>query len=349
MEVSQTVVQQVATTRDSVMSSNAQADQRLAAAQSVVMQGICSVMCVPLVSDEEVLGVLYVDTHSPIQTFTSAHLKIFTALGNIAAGHIMRQRLMTENIRQRVLDEQMRAAADTQQRLLQVELPDVPGYSFHLDNRPCLECGGDYVDLLQCGDQLLLVLGDVCGKGIGAALLMATLQAGVHAQAQASSDVLEITRRVNAYLHQHTSPDKFVTLFLACLDPASGRLTYVNAGHDPPLVARQGQTTPERLPSTGLLVGAVDDVLYQAEVAETMLAPGDMLVVFTDGLHEPESPTGEAFGEERLIGFLMEHRHRPAGEMADATVDAVLEFAADHAQQDDMTQLIVKRLESPTG
>jgi sigma-B regulation protein RsbU (phosphoserine phosphatase) len=347
MELSQTVVRRVAETRDSVLSFNAQEDRRFSATESVVIQGICSVMCVPLVTDGEVLGALYLDTLSPVHRFTPGELKLFTALGNIAAGHIMRQRLLEENIERRVLAEQVKAAAATQRRLLEVEVPDIPGYEFHLDNRPCLHVGGDYVDLLPCEGRIVLVLGDVCGKGIDAAILMATLQAGVHAQASTSTDVKEMATQVNEFLFRRTAPEKFVTLFISCLDPATGRLTYVNAGHDRPAVvraARGGKREVDRLESTGPMVGAFNEPIFTAQVEETTLEPGDLLVVFTDGLHEAERPDGEDFSEARLVEHFVANAELPAHDLAEATVDTVKAFTAGAEQQDDMTQLIVKRL-----
>ncbi len=340
MDVSQTIVQRVYESQDALLSVNAQEDQRLKATESVFAHGICSVMCVPMIAQNQVLGALYLDTLSSLKQFTFDQLRIFAALGNIAAGHLERQQLMQETMRRQVLVEQMKAAALTQARLLQVELPEVDGYAFHVANRPCLEVGGDYVDIIPTEHGLILVLADVCGKGIDAAILMATLKAGVNAHSGIHADVQAVAERVNAFLVEHTATDKFATMFLARLDPASGVLDYVNAGHDPPVIARASGTI-DRLDSTGVMVGAFRSPPLDS--GRALLEAGDLLAVYTDGFHEIANPAGEQFSEERLVQWIAAHRADPLATFAVSLEATVLEFAEGAKQQDDMTQLLAAR------
>jgi serine phosphatase RsbU (regulator of sigma subunit) len=342
MVVSRTIVRRVVETLDSVLSENAQEDQRFAGTKSLVVQGTFSVMCVPLAVEGKAIGALYVDTLFPHKRFKPDELRFFSTLGNLAAGHIHRQQLLEEAIQNRARERELEQAAATQRRLLAVPPVDRKGYRFHVTHRPCLEVGGDYMDLIDCGDGgVFLAIGDVCGKGLGAALLLSTVQATVRAEVRAGGGPRTIGQRVNAHLFASTEPDKFVTLFLAHLDPASGRLTYANAGHDPPILLRAGTDAYEQLGATGLIAGIMDDA--PLDEATIDLRPGDLLFAYTDGLREAQAPGGEEFGEERLIASLRVHRDLPAEELATVLDQEVLRFSGGAEQQDDMTQLLVQR------
>jgi phosphoserine phosphatase RsbU/P len=342
MNVSRTIVNRVADRLDSVLSLNAQQDNRFVGTESLVIQGTCSVMCVPLVGEGKAMGVLYVDTLSPFKQFDRDQLRLFSALGNIAAGHIQRQRLLEEAILRRAYERELSQAAAIQRRLLAVEPVSRPGFAFYAANQPCLAVGGDYFDFIDCGEKgVVLAIGDVCGKGMGAALLMSNLQATVRAEVRAGGDPLLIGRRVNATLYASTDPDKFVTLFLGHLDPKSGRLTYVNAGHDAPLVLRRGKNSCEELGATGLVSGILPEAPLESATVE--LAPGDLLYGYTDGLREAQSPAGEEFSVERLMATLVANRGLPAAELAEKISTEVREFTGTGEPQDDMTQLIVGR------
>lgn len=338
VRVSQTVIRKVIETRKSFLSYNAQVEF---VTKSVMEEGIFSLLCVPIIAEDITLGVLYLDTSAPGKLFNRNDLELLTIFANASAAHIEYHLLLEEAIRRRILEEEVRKAAEIQRRLLALCAPEVPGYGIHLGNIPCYAAGGDYVDTLWCGEKLFLALGDVSGKGIPAAMLTSTLQAAVHAQAMTSTDLSDIACRVNAFLHQRTSSEKFATLFLACLNADSGQLSYVNAGHCPPVILRRNRTAPERLGSTGLIIGAFPGSSYT--VSETWLEPGDLLVVFTDGFFEQASPKGEEYGEDRLIEFLSQHRDSDLLSLAKELEADVMRFADDAEQQDDMTQLLVKR------
>jgi phosphoserine phosphatase RsbU/P len=342
MNVSRTIVRRVNETLDSVLSLNAQQDTRFIGTESLVIQGTCSVMCVPLVIDAQAIGVLYVDTLSPFKQFDRDQLRLFTALGNIAAGHIQRQRLLEEAILRRAYERELSQAAEIQRRLLAVEPVSREGYAFFAANQPCLAVGGDYFDLIDCGERgVVLAIGDVCGKGMGAAILMSNLQATVRAEVRAGGDPKSIGERLNASLYASTSADKFVTLFLGVLEPETGRLTYVNAGHDAPLLLRRGSKTCEELGATGLVSGILPDAPLSA--ASVVLGPGDLLYGYTDGLREAQSPDGDEFSAERLMDRLVAHRELPAPEIAGQMTAEVRQFTQGGEPQDDMTQLVVRR------
>jgi serine phosphatase RsbU (regulator of sigma subunit) len=342
MNVSRTIVNRVVDRLDSVLSLNAQQDNRFVGTESLVIQGTCSVMCVPLVGEGKAMGVLYVDTLSPFKQFDRDQLRLFSALGNIASGHIQRQRLLEEAILRRAYERELSQAAAIQRRLLAIEPVSRPGFAFFAANQPCLAVGGDYFDLIDCGERgVVLAIGDVCGKGMGAALLMSTLQATVRAEVRAGGGPLAIGRRVNAILYASTDPDKFVTLFLGHLDPKTGRLQYVNAGHDAPLLLRRDAKECLELAATGLVSGILPEAPLEEETIE--LAPGDLLYGYTDGLREAQAPDGDEFSAERLAAALIAHRALGTAEIAEKISDEVASFIAGGEPQDDMTQLLVRR------
>jgi serine phosphatase RsbU (regulator of sigma subunit) len=342
MNVSRTIVNRVVDRLDSVLSLNAQQDNRFVGTESLVIQGTCSVMCVPLVGEGKAMGVLYVDTLSPFKQFDRDQLRLFSALGNIASGHIQRQRLLEEAILRRAYERELSQAAAIQRRLLAVEPVSRPGFAFFAANQPCLAVGGDYFDLIDCGERgVVLAIADVCGKGMGAALLMSTLQATVRAEVRAGGGPLAIGHRVNATLYAATDPDKFVTLFLGHLDPKTGRLKYVNAGHDPLLLLRRDASECEELGATGLVSGILAEAPLAEETVE--LSPGDLLYGYTDGLREAQAPDGDEFSLDRLKAALIAHRGLETAEIAEKISDEVSGFIAGGEPQDDMTQLLVRR------
>ena len=342
MNVSRTIVSRAVANLDSILSENAQMDQRFSGTESLVVQGTFSVMCAPLVIEKRAIGVLYVDTLSPFKHFDRDQLRLFATLGNIAAGHIQRQGLLEEAILRRAYERELAQAATIQQRLLSVPPVDRAGYVFHATNRPCLAVGGDYYDLIDCGAAgVVLAIGDVCGKGMGAALLMSTVQATVRAEVRVGGGPLAICQRVNSTLYASTDRDKFVTLFLAHLDPANGRLTYVNAGHDAPILIRGGSDRFEHLAATGLVAGVIPDAPLESATVD--LGPGDILYAYTDGLREAQRPDGDEFGEERLVAAVLAHRDLPPADLVHSIEAEVFAFTEGGEQGDDMTQLLVRR------
>ena len=204
--------------------------------------------------------------------------------------------------------------------------------------RPANTVGGDYFDLIELGDgRIGLVMADVAGKGIPAALLMALLQASLRTLLTASLRGAELIAKLNEHLHSYIPSNRLITLFYAELDPETGDVSYVNAGHNPPLLVGSGGVS--RLHSTGLVLGVVPDGDY--EMRRTQLEEGDRLVLYTDGATEAFNRQDEEYGEERLIGFLAGQRHLPAEALLSGLVANVLEFSSPVRPRDDMTVMVV--------
>lgn len=210
---------------------------------------------------------------------------------------------------------------------------------------------GDYFDFVKLADdRLALAVGDVAGKGISGALLMASIQSALRTQLSAEPGgpagadgrfpTARLVSQLNLQLYHNTTPEKYATFFFGVYDDRHSVLTYTNAGHLPPVLIRDGQ--PQRLAVNGLMVGAFPFATY--EQTEIALEPEDLLVVFTDGATEPENDFAEEFGEERLIELLIRHRRRPPREIIEEVIRAVSQWTGRPELQDDMTLLVARRL-----
>jgi phosphoserine phosphatase RsbU/P len=208
--------------------------------------------------------------------------------------------------------------------------------------RPARVVSGDYFDYEPLyGGRVLLAMGDVAGKGISAALLMASLQSSLRTQlAEAEVSVSQLVNRVNQQLHVSTAPEKFASFCAGIFDEAGGVFTYTNAGHLPPLLIRQGSV--KRLDVNGMVVGAFPVTCYTESRLE--LHPGDLLVFFTDGVSEPENAYGEMFGEDRLAELVCRHAHLDEEQIVDAIWRGVREWSGDGELADDMTLLLARRV-----
>ncbi len=203
--------------------------------------------------------------------------------------------------------------------------------------------GGDYYDFLDFGSgRLGLVLADISGKGMSAALLMANLQANLRGQyALALEDVPHLLRSVNRLFYKNTETSHYATMFFAVYDDETLRLRYVNCGHNPPVLLRANAEV-ERLEATATVLGLFEQ--WDCHVADCKLAPGDVLVIYTDGVSEAgerEDGEGEEFGEERLLAVIRKHQQQSAGEVLDGVLAEVQRFSPDE-QADDMTLIVAR-------
>ena len=252
------------------------------------------------------------------------------------------QHLLTVATEKERLQSEMEIASEVQNRLyprgpLTTSCLRVSGVC-----RPARVVSGDYFDYepLHRG-RVLLAMGDVAGKGISAALLMASLQSSLRTQlADAEVSVSQLVNRVNQQLHVSTAPEKFASFCAGIFDEADGVFTYTNAGHLPPLLVRQGSAA--RLDVNGMVVGAFPVTSYTESRLE--LRSGDLLVFFTDGVSEPENAYGEMFGEERLGELVCRHAHLNEDQIVDAVWKGVREWSGDGELADDMTLLLARRL-----
>ena len=260
------------------------------------------------------------------------------AFNRMAAGLERGRQLEIE--RQRIEDE-LGLARRIQARLLPPGPPAVEGLELAGTSESAREVGGDYYDYLPLGDgRVALVIADVSGKGVGAALLMSGFRASLLSQDLAGAGLTEVVGHLNRFLHRSVEPGKFVTAFLGVLDGRDGRLVYCNAGHNAPLlVGADGGVTP--LEAGGLILGILEHSPY--ETGEAVLEPGGRLVLYTDGVTEAANEADEQWGEERLIELLRSVPRDPCAVVVSRVVEEVRRFEAARGASDDVTLIVARR------
>ena len=340
VRVSRTIIEEVVGQGRSVLTSDAQHDPRFRSS-TVTFQGIRSVLAVPLGVGERIFGMIYADSPFATSSFTEDHLKVLTTLGSVAAIRVENTRLLEEHLAQERFERELQLAREIQQRFQPTAPPVVPGFELQGISFPSYQIGGDYYDFILCPDgRLVVALGDVSGKGTSAALLMSSLHAAVHAQVASCRPISETVGAVNHYLADNTPSNRFVTLFYAELDPLTGSLAFINAGHNPPLIAHAAGTL-EQLGSGGPPLGIMPDFDYRE--GRTQLQPGDVLVSYSDGVTEQTNPKGEEFGPARLQDVVSQNIDRSAAAIRDKIEASLSAFAQGTPAVDDITLLIVKR------
>jgi serine phosphatase RsbU (regulator of sigma subunit) len=244
----------------------------------------------------------------------------------------------------------MEIARQVQARLFPQKLPAMKTLEYTGACIQARKVGGDYYDFLElCPGRLALVLADIAGKGVSGALLMANLQANLRSQyAIAVDDLPRLLASVNRLFYANSDDASYATLFFADYDDSSRKLRYANCGHLPALLVRAcasshaQESNVEWLRSTCTVMGLFED--WHCEIAEVQLAPGDILVLYTDGITEAENADGEEFGASRLLDTLGSHTHLPVGQLLQAVVEAVQQFSSGSEQQDDITLVIARSL-----
>jgi sigma-B regulation protein RsbU (phosphoserine phosphatase) len=251
-------------------------------------------------------------------------------------------RLIARVADQEALKRELDIARDVQAGLLPQKRPAIAGLDYDGTCRMAREVGGDYFDFLDLGaGRLGLALGDISGKGVSAALLMAGLQAQLRSRArQAAEDPASLVTQINQSLVESTDPSKFATFFYGVYDPAGTTLSYVNAGHNPPFLLRAGTTVVSRLRPTGMALGFDQGAAYAA--GRETLAAGDILLAFTDGLTEALNEAGEEFGDARAAGLLVGNRHLGATELQRVVTDELQAFCGRAPQHDDVTIVVAR-------
>jgi serine phosphatase RsbU (regulator of sigma subunit) len=334
------VLDEVVMRGKSVLTSDAQHDPRFASG-TVVLQGVRSVLAVPLGVSDKVVGIIYADSPIAEGRFTEDHLKVLTTLASVAAIRVENARLVEARLQRERLERELALASEIQQRFQPTAPPHVKGYELQGISFPCYEIGGDYYDFIEREDgRLVIALGDVSGKGTAAALLMSSLHAAIHAQSASHDSIVATISAVNRYLADNIPANRFVTLFYAELDPQSGALSFLNAGHNPPLIVHAAGTV-EQLASGGLPLGIKRDAEYRE--GRTQMQLGDVLVIYSDGVTEAVSPTGEEFGPTRLYEVVSRNVEASAAGIRDLIESSLTKFAQGTSAADDITLVIVKR------
>ena len=341
VEISRSITEQVLKQGTSVLTSDAQQDPRFQERQSVVLGGFRSVMAVPLSVEGRVSGMIYVDSPFHTNRFTERDLQLLTLIAGVAAIRIENVRLLDVQQEQKRLANELAVASEIQLRLHPASSPAIPGYEVVGVSFPCYEVGGDYYDFISKRDgQHVIALGDVSGKGTGAALLMSSVHAAVRAHTTTRLSASEVVTEINQYIYDNTPANRYVTLFYSELDPRTNQLTYINCGHNSPLLVRAtGEVTT--LDIGGFPVGITPFCDYREGFVT--IEPGDVLVIYSDGASESQDEAGEEFGEARLVEVVQKNRGRSAAGLRDRIDEALTKFVGRAKTVDDLTLVILKR------
>ena len=307
-------------------------------------------LLLPLSVKDKLLGFISLSQKRSEEPYSGADLRLLKSVAAQAGLALENSRLtsaIAEEVAQKEkLNREIEIAREVQERLFPQKLPVVDGLDYCGKCRPALGVGGDYYDFLSLpGGRLGVALGDVSGKGIAAALMMASLEASLRAEAmRGSDDLAALVQNVNRLVYDATAENRFATFFYAQYDPEPRELCYVNAGHNPPMLFRRRGTSwrIERLETGGTVVGLLPQFPYhQATVA---LEAGDLLVSFTDGVSEAMNPADEEWGEERMMEAIERNGGLPAGELIERVMQAADAFACGAKQNDDMTLVVLRVL-----
>ena len=338
---------------------DAETDERFAAAQSLLVSGIKSLLAVPLLAGEPfndssaegfgtangVLGMIVLSSRAHIKLFDEDDLELLVSLASVAALRIRNVTLAEEAAERRRLEKELALARRIQERLLPDTLPDLEGWRIHALNVPSRGVSGDYYTLvLRDVDEeprLSVMIADVSGKGMAASLLTASLEALCAGPIEEGIAPETICEQVSRRLFARTPPEKYATALIADLEPASGVVHYCNAGHNPGLLVR-AEGDIEHLSTSGPPIGLIPELSFAGKYVE--MRPGDSLVLYTDGITEAEDPDEEEFGVERLEDVCREHREAEPDALGDAVGRGLDAFARGVPYADDRTLVVLQRL-----
>lgn len=339
---SRSLLREVAQRRQAALVLDAPSDERFAAAASVLDAGVRSVLAAPLLAPEGALGMIVLSSRLRVRHFSEQDLELLVPLASAAALHLRNLQLMAEAAERRRLAAELELARRIQLALLPSRLPEVAGYELLAGNVPSRGVSGDLytVDVHPDTGVATFVVCDVAGKGMAASLLGASLEALAVGPIEVGHPPDGICLRVSRRLFARTPPEKYATGFVAQLDPARHRLAWCNAGHNSALLVRAAGEV-ERLAACGPPLGALPAATYRCP--ETDLLPGDLLLVYTDGITEAVDPGEEEFGLDRLAAIAAAFRAAPLPELRRRVEEALDEFVRGVPYADDRTLLFLRR------
>lgn len=297
-------------------------------------------LVLPLIAQSELVGFLGLGFKTGRDDYSPEELQILSALASQLALAGENIRLLEENIEKKRMEEELAIARKIQQGFLPGVIPNVPGLEIAAKSDFCLEVAGDYYDVLALeGYGTVLAVGDVAGKGAGAALLMANLQASLRTAMGIGASLGKVVARINSLIFQNTSPEQYITFFVGLFDPKKLTLTYVNAGHNYPMLLRKNKETI-LLDKGGLILGCMPEVKYEQETVS--LKPGEMLLMYTDGVSEAMNSAEEEFGEERLEKLFRKNFNLTVEDSLSELEGEIHRFRGEVPLMDDFTLLLAR-------
>ena len=336
LTISRSIIRRALEDRVAVLSADAMSDQRFSLAMSVVNFRIRSMMCAPIISHEDALGVIHLDTTRQDRSFTRDDLDLLAAVTNQVAFAVANARMHRKLLLQERTTRDLTLARQVQESFLPRQLPEIAGMQFCASYKAALEVGGDFYDFIPlAGGRLGIVIGDIAGKGIPAALMMARMSSAVREFALTETEPGAVLRRLNERLASMNAGDSFLTAIFAVLDPAARTVRLSNAAHPPPVVRKgAGGLISEIPPGENFPIGVMDGADFQQD--EFRLEPGDLVCLYTDGITEAMNAARDLYGDKRLQSAAA----RPAAG-ARALMENILKDVQAHVagayQSDDLT------------
>jgi len=301
-------------------------------------------LLVPMRIQDETRGVLAIGAKISGKPFLESELEFLTTLGNQAMASLENARLVEEMLEKQRMEEELNLARSIQQNMLPSQLPVFENVDLAAVNIPSREVGGDYYDVIPISDtKFAVAIGDVAGKGAGAAMLMANLQASLHALVSTDLPIHDILYRINHLIYQNTGLDKFITFFYGEFDTESGIFEYCNAGHNPPMKLNSNGDL-EELTIGGIVLGMMENVTF--ETGNIRLNRGECVLLYTDGLTEAMNDKEEEFGESGVLNSLKSVLDRDAPAVIQHLLDAATDFSGPGIQADDVTMVFLKMVPS---
>ncbi len=306
-DISRSIIEEAARSASEFVVSDTTKSSAMAGRDSIVAFDLRTVICIPLrktqvtqqgregATAESTIGVLYLDSRFTSRDITRVSHDILAAIATEAAALVENAGLVAAEEEARRFQQEMAIAASIQQRLMAVTIPELPYASLQARNLACKDIGGDFFDVVKTEEGVALVITDVCGKGVSAALLASILQGMIYSQIVAKVPLADIVGNSNRFLCEKAVGEKYATVMISRLRP-DGEFEFVNCGHVPPVLVSGNK--PQRIEESNLPVGLLPDAAYA--MGRRKLNPGDRLVLVTDGVTEAENPAGDFFGDERL-------------------------------------------------
>lgn len=323
--------------RTEAIVSDVRKDSRYISAREATL----SEMVVPIIFKNNLMGAFNLESDKQ-HFFRYRDLDLLRAFAAQTAVTLNNSIMLYKSLEVKQFEKELEIAKGIQRTLLPQQVPDISGYDFAASNISSRQIGGDLYDFVEfSSNEVGVAIGDVAGKGIPGAMLMAALSASFREQVRKTRSTEQVLRYVNEALFDQTETDKFATFFYGILDPGSGEFTFTNAGHNPPILMRSTGKS-ENLSKGGSVIGFIKDLTFSH--SSVKLESGDVIFMYTDGLSEAEDKNSIMFGDARIQASLAKYSHRSADKIIENLVNEVKKFTGIDHQEDDLTMVVIKKL-----
>jgi len=344
VKLSRTILKSVLEQKKAILSADATSDARFDASESISSLTIRSMMCVPMLDLQgEPVGIINIDTQNPLTQFKNEDLDIMMTVAGQAALSYESAKLLQSYVQKQKQDNEMNIARNVQHALLPESLPNITGYEFFASYDSAQAVGGDYYDIIATKDgRIWLAFGDVAGKGVPASLVMSRMSSVVRSVSEFVTDAAEAVSRINDHMCAKAVEGRFVTFVLIILDIQNHHMHVVNAGHMSPMIRKPDGAIEEFSDeSVGVPIGVIEGFPFEA--VERPLAPGETVVIYTDGVSEAMNPKNELYGIEKLRDFVTQGAANPAL-LGVSIREDVRKHANGREQNDDITLMVFGRV-----